>query len=107
MTEKFIDHSDDPFNSIQDIEEASLEQQYSKLDDHSKLIIACKAIGYRMCPPSIERFYSDEYYLGNEYFFNGGSSIFPYWKEKLNLIYPSPVLTAKPFQILSGAIGQS
>ena len=106
--EKFIDHNPkyDPESSIREIENVNLEQQYSKLTDYEKELVALKTVGYKMRPPSIEEFYSDEFYLGGENFFNGGSSVFDYWKGVLNEIYPSRLLTAKPYQILSGAIGQ-
>jgi hypothetical protein len=103
----FIGHSSffDPEASVREIENANLEEQYTKLTDYERKLVAMKMIGYSRRPPSIEEFYTDDFYLGNEYFFNGGASIFPYWKNKLNEIYPSEILTAKPYQILSGAIG--
>ena len=103
----FIGHSGefDPEASIREIENVNLEKQYTKLTEKEKELIALKSIGYLRRPPDIEQFYSDTFYLGSEYFFNGGSSIFDYWKKTLNKIYPSCMLTAKPYQILSGAIG--
>ena len=103
----FIDHSAkfDPEASEREIENVSLETQYSKLTEEERTWVALKALGYSRKPPEIEEFYSDDFYLGNEYFFNGGSSVFNYWKKVLNEIYPSCILTAKPYQILSGAIG--
>ena len=103
----FIDHSAkfDPEASMREIENVSLETQYSKLTETECELVAMKALGYVRRNPTIEEFYSDDFYLGNEYFFNGGSSVFNYWKKVLNEIYPSNILTAKPYQILSGAIG--
>ena len=103
----FIDHSPkfDPMASEKEIENVSLETQYSKLTETERELVAMKALGYARRNPTIEEFYSDDFYLGNEYFFNGGSSVFNYWKKVLNEIYPSCILTAKPYQILSGAIG--
>ena len=101
----FIDHSNSRDFNEREIENASLETQYSKLTEEERTWVALKALGYSRKPPEIEEFYSDDFYLGNEYFFNGGSSVFNYWKKVLNEIYPSCILTAKPYQILSGAIG--
>ena len=101
----FIDHSNSRDFNAREIENASLEVQYSKLTEEERTWVALKALGYSRKPPEIEEFYSDDFYLGNEYFFNGGSSVFNYWKKVLNEIYPSCILTAKPYQILSGAIG--
>ena len=88
-----------------DFKSISVEQQYSKLTDQEKLLVFCKINGYNRVPPSIERLYTDEYYLGGSDFFDKGSNVFQFWKDSLGKIYPSPVLTAKPFLILSGAIG--
>ena len=103
----FIGHSAkfDPAASEKEIENASLEAQYEKLTDEERTWVALKTIGYSRRPPEIEEFYSDDFYLGNEFFFNRGSSVFNYWKKTLKEIYPSCILTAKPYQILSGAIG--
>ena len=103
----FIDHSPkfDPLASEREIDNVSLAEQFAKLTNEEKELVALKATGYQKRPPSIEEFYTDDFYLGNEYFFNGGTSIFDYWKKVLTEIYPSRMLTAKPYQILSGAIG--
>ena len=100
----FTDIGDDPTLGI-DLNSISLEQQYSSLTDHEKLLVFCKLNGYSMIPPSIERMYTDPYFLGGEKFFNGGSNLFDFWKGSLKTIFPNEVLTQKPFLILSGAIG--
>jgi hypothetical protein len=56
-------------------------------------------------PPTIEQLYSDDYYLGSADFFDGGRSIYKFWRDELPKIFPSEVTTAYPFLILSGAIG--
>lgn len=88
-----------------DLTSVSLEQQYSKLTEQEKLLIFCKINGYNRIPPSIQRLYSDEYYLGGSAFFDGGDNIYQFWKDSLPMIFPNEVTTAKPFLILSGAIG--
>ena len=59
-----------------DLTSVSLEQQYSKLTEQEKLLIFCKINGYNRIPPSIQRLYSDEYYLGGSAFFVGGDNIY-------------------------------
>lgn len=103
--EKFINHSDPTADITEELKSVSLEKQYTQLTDREKLLIFCKLNGYSMIPPSIERLYSDTYYLGGEDFFDGGKTLFDYWKTALPKIFPSEVLTAKPYLILSGAIG--
>lgn len=102
--ENFMSIGDDPTKDI-DLGSIPLESQYTTLSEHEKLLVFCKVNGYTKIPPSIERMYTDPYYLGGEKFFNGGSNLFPFWKNALTKIYPNEVLTKKPFLILSGAIG--
>ena len=101
--EGFINQLDP--TSMLDLRSISIQEQYSKLTESEKLQVFCKLNGYNRIPPSIERLYSDEYYLGGPDFFDGGSNISQFWKDHLPRIYPSPVLTAKPFFVLLGAIG--
>jgi hypothetical protein len=103
MINSFIDHTDP--TSLIDFSGVSIEEQYAKLTDEEKLLIFCKINGYNKIPPSIEQLYSDEYFLGGTEFFDKGNNLFDYWKKSLPIIYPSSVLTAKPFLVLSGAIG--
>ena len=103
MINNFIDHTDP--TSLIDFSGVSIEEQYTKLTDQEKLLIFCKINGYNKVPPSIEQLYSDEYFLGGPEFFDKGNNLFTFWKNSLPIIYPSPILTAKPFLVLSGAIG--
>ena len=103
MSDNFINQHD-PTKPL-DLDGVSLESQYSKLTEQEKLMVFCKIKGFSHIPPSIERLYSDEFYLGSPFFFNHGDSIFQYWKEKLRDIVPSPVLNKYPYLVLSGAIG--
>jgi hypothetical protein len=99
----FIDQFDP--TKLLDLNSISIEQQYAKLTDEEKLLVFCRINGYDRIPPSIERMYQDSYYLGGEDFFDGGTSLYQFWKDSLPKIFPSAVLTAKPYLILSGAIG--
>lgn len=101
VTDQFINHAD-PTKPLENID---LRTQYSKLTEEEKLKVFCKLKGYTHLPPTIERLYSDSYYLGGAQFFDQGNSIFEFWKDTLKKIFPSPVLTKYPFLVLSGAIG--
>ena len=101
MNDQFINH----FDPTKPLETPDLREQYTKLTEEERLRVFCKLKGYTHVPPSIERLYSDSYYLGGPEFFDGGNSIFSFWKETLAKIFPSPVLTKYPFLVLSGAIG--
>jgi len=48
--------------------------------------------------PTVEQFWSDPYYLG------GNINLYPYWQEKMKLVYPAPLVT-KPTTIVKGPIG--
>jgi hypothetical protein len=101
---KFVNISDDPFKSIQKIDEASIASQYSKLTDEEKELVFLKLHGFKMKPPEVGQLYTDPYYLGGSEFFDGGTRIFQYWKDNLSDIFPGQ-LTAKDQVCLSGAIG--
>ncbi len=99
----FINHHD-PTGQL-DLDQIDIRTQYSQLTDDEKILVFLKLNGYTHRPPTIERLYSDEYYLGSEKFYNKGTGIFDFWKSALPKIYPNEVLTAKPYLVLSGAIG--
>lgn len=91
--------------SLLDLSNVEISNQYSKLTEREKLLVFCKINGYNRIPPTIEQLYSDEYYLGGPSFFDKGTNLYKFWKDNLPIIFPSPVLTAKNFLCLSGAIG--
>ena len=64
-----------------------------------------RSSGYNETPPTIEQFLSDPYYLGDA--LNFGKAVFPYWREKLIDIYPTPFLESNKYKVvvLSGATG--
>ena len=64
-----------------------------------------KGNGYVETPPTIQEFISDEYYLGAS--LNGGDSVFPFWKQQLVDIYPTPFYETNKYKVvlLSGATG--
>lgn len=101
MKDNFINQ----FDPTKPIEDVSIETQYSKLSEDDKLLLFLKLKGFSHCPPTIERFYSDEFYLGGKSFFDSGKLLFNYWKDILNTVYPSPVLTRYPMAYWSGSIG--
>lgn len=88
-----------------DLRSVTLEQQYSKLTEQDKLLVFCKLHGYDRVPPTVEQLYTDLYYLGGTEFFDEGKVIYDFWKESFPTIFPTAVTTAKPFLVLSGAIG--
>ncbi len=60
---------------------------------------------YIETPPTITEFISDNYYLGSS--LEGGESIFPFWKDKLIDIYPTPFYESNKYKVilLSGSTG--
>jgi hypothetical protein len=105
MENSFIDHFDPTKDISRDLDSISLIEQYNNLTEDDKILIFCKINGYNRIPPTIERLYSDSYYLGGQEFFDGGNMIYDFWKDNLKNIFPTCVNTSKPFLILSGAIG--
>lgn len=97
----------DPTKSIEEeLKGVDLRRQYTSLTDREKELVFAKIKGYSMIPPTIERLYSDTYYLGGEKFFNGGRNIFDFWKNMLSKdVFSGSFFTRKPYLVLSGAIG--
>jgi len=64
-----------------------------------------KTNSYTQTPPTITEFITNEYYLGNS--LDKNSSVFPFWKEKLIDIYPTPFFETNRYKVilLSGATG--
>ena len=102
--DNFINQSDPTKNIESDLQNVTLERQYSQLTERDKDLIFCKLNGYFMVPPSVEQLYSDDYYLGGSDFYNGGSLIYDFWKDSLKDIVSGPI-TKKAYLVLSGAIG--
>ena len=61
--------------------------------------------GYMETPPSIPEFITNEYYLGGS--LDTGSAVFPFWKNQLVDIYPTPFYDHNKYKVilLSGATG--
>lgn len=55
-----------------------------------------KKLGYYVMPPSIDEFLD---------MVNIGRGVYPFWREVLRDIYPTPIDTKHPYIILTGAIG--
>jgi hypothetical protein len=83
---------------IPETEEINLES----FTDEELILVASKELGYENPPVHINQFMEDPYYLGN---LSGGNKFYPFWKEKLRLIYPDPIRTRYPIIVFRGAIG--
>ena len=101
----FTDHFDPTKNIEKDLAKVDLRDQYTSLTEDEKIMVFLRLKGFTHRPPTIERLYSDDYYLGSQEFFDHGDVIFPFWKDGLKMIFPNEVTTAKPLLCLSGAIG--
>lgn len=100
---KFTDHKD-PTKKI-DYSSVTMEEQFAKLTEEEKLILGCKSLGMSVVPVSIEQFYTDTYYLGNELLTNEGRGVFDFWKDKFRDIFPTPIFTRYPYLSFGGALG--
>lgn len=105
MNEKTnINIGDDPTIPLQEISTSILESEYNKLSSEEKILVACRVLGMDHKPATIKRFICDDYYLGGEELFNGGKSLFNYWFDKLEEIYPTSISTKYPWISLGGAV---
>jgi hypothetical protein len=74
----------------------------NNLSKEEALHLQARILGYKKMPPSIREFVMNDYYLGKLF---GHGGLYPYWMEVLEKIYPTPIHTAYPFVIYTGAIG--
>ena len=74
--QNFINHNDPtlPINISVD-----LREQYEKLTEQEKLMVAAKILGMDHIPVDIKTFICDDYFLGSELLFNHGNSVFSFW----------------------------
>ena len=101
--EKFINHTD-PTLPI-DLGSVTIQNQYTKLSKEEKVLVACKILGMNHKPVDIKTFLFDDYFLGSPAITNHGNSIFKYWLDKFDIIFPNEVTTKTPYISFSGAIG--
>ena len=83
-------------NELENLTDTDLKHLYSMYS---------RTEGYTETPPTISEFISDEYYLGNS--LNGGKNVFPYWKDQLIDIFPTPFYESNKYKVIifSGATG--
>lgn len=83
-------------NELNDLTEHDLKHLYD---------MYARSNGYNETPPTIDQFISDPYYLGDSLHF--GKAVFPYWRERLVEIYPTPFYETNKYKVivLSGATG--
>lgn len=102
---KFINHKDPTKPSI-DPESITLESQFTKLTEEEKIVLAARLLGCRShVPTDIKTFIFDEYFMGTDQLTNKGTAIFPYWVDKLEEIFPNPIITRYPYILLTGEFG--
>lgn len=84
-----------------------IQELIEKFGEKRAMELLAKSSGYEECPPTIDEFLDDPYYLG-EVFVNddGESTIFPIWREALREIYPNPFYSPYLEIVLTGSIGQ-
>ena len=86
-----------------DEEAFRLDQLFEKVKElpiDSQIKVLGNFLGYRTIPPTIEQFINGEYYLQEV-----TRDLFPFWLDKLKMIYPTPIHTRYPIVIFKGGIG--
>jgi len=89
-------------NSTDLVIDDTIEFDGIKLTKDQYLKATAKLLGYTKMPVSIDQFIEDPYYLGKTY---GNKALYPYWKDQLLELYPSPIHTSNPFIVLTGSLG--
>jgi hypothetical protein len=72
----------------------------SKLDKTEQLKVIATALGYKDMPVMVNQYIEDPYYLGDIC-----RNLYPFWKDKLKILYPTEIHTNFPILSLGGAIG--
>lgn len=98
MTE--TDTENKPLSDIEEFKRVQAMNEIENMSDDSKIEILAKFIGYKSIPPTIDQFLDDDYYLGKI-----GKTLFPFWREKLRLIYPTAIHTRYPIVVFKGGVG--
>jgi len=71
-----------------------------EIDMDTQLKAAGKILGYKKLPPTIDEFIENDYYLGNV-----ARNLYPFWREQLRDIFPTPIHTRYPILVITGSIG--
>lgn len=100
---KFLNHKD-PTSPIRD-SVPDILPHLSKLTEEEKNTILAASLGMNHVPVDIMTFLFDDYFLGDEQITNHGKSIFNYWLDKLQEIFPSPLFDPYPYISFSGSVG--
>ena len=100
----FINQEDPNRDITKDLEETTLEKQYSKLTQDEKDLLMCRFLGMNKKPADIIRFISDDYYLGSESITNRGRAVYDFWIDKLKEMFPNPFINRYCFYSFGGAI---
>lgn len=80
-------------NEIRDLE-------LMKLDKDNQLHVAASLLGYETYPVDIDTFLDDPYYMGNI-----SKNLYPFWRDLLRKIFPTPIHTSTPILVFTGALG--
>lgn len=82
---------------IQNLQLVKAEREISR-DEQLKVI--AQLLGYKTMPVDIITFLDDPYYMGAV-----SKNLYPFWREILIKIFPTPLHTAYPILVFTGAIG--
>lgn len=75
-----------------------LDQDLS-MDD--LILTGASMLGYKSMPPTIDEFLSNPYFTHPDI----NKNLYPFWKEKLRMIYPTAIHTRYPVVVVRGSIG--
>ena len=104
----FIEHKDPtaPISlDLPKMDTSGFSDFYNKMTEEEKNVVMAKFLGMNHVPVDILTFLFDDYFLGGEQITNHGNSVFKYWVEKLQEIFPSPIFNRYCWISLSGSVG--
>lgn len=85
----------------------AIDALIDKFGERHAMELLAKSSGFESCPPTIDEFLNDPYYLGESFVDDdGNSTIYPIWRKALREIYPNQFYSPYLEIVLTGSIGQ-
>lgn len=81
-------------------QEVAISANIDEMSERQRIKLAAKMLGYKELPPTIREFTTSKYYLGEQC-----KNLYPYWREKLDEIFPNEIETRYTFLVATGSIG--
>lgn len=83
-----------------EINQFQITKAEKELDLEDQIKVVAQFLGYKRMPVDIDTFMDDPYYMGLI-----SKNLYPFWRDLLRKIFPTPIHTSTPILVFTGAIG--